>query len=439
MPKKTKKIKVVDLKDGMSVKGLSIDGSKADKSFANPHRINAQGDINTIISKGYRYAYIEMLEEPSGKGGSGKALIVETLGREVGEGGERLEFIGGWELPYGEGEVEDRDLIDADKATVEDLHEEAVVPEIPFSEEIIHAQEVKEEAGNVVRDFMEDARTGRGIETGKAKEVVAGMIESVFRNQDALLSLARLKDYDNYTFGHSVNVSILALALGRYLGLSRAELYQLGTGALLHDTGKMLVPDTILNKPTSLTLDEFDEIKKHVTYSMEILTKSGNIDERSVNIAYQHHEKFNGSGYPNGLAGEEIDYFGRLVSIVDVYDALTSKRVYEPDNKTANVAVKMIFSVKGQHFDPALLGPFVKCLGIYPVGSFVSLNTGETALVKSTNRKNLLKPTVLVIYDIYKIKLKAPYEINLSHIPSVSIGSSVNSPISEVEISKYLD
>lgn len=431
-----KKIKVGDLRKGMSVKGLSIDGKKADKSFVDPRRVNGPTDIKDIYSKGYRYAYIVTLEDSSGKGKSEKAMIVETLGREVGEGGGRLELLGGWELPPEDGELEDKDLIDQKEAV--DEFEEPVA-EVSFSEEIRRAQEVKDEAGDVVRDFMEDARTGKGVETGKAKEVVGNMIESVFRNQDALLSLARLKNYDNYTFGHCVNVCILSLALGRYLGLSKNELYQLGTGALLHDTGKMLVPDTILNKPSKLTIDEFEEIKKHVSYSMNLLSESGNIDARAVNVAYQHHEKFNGSGYPNGLAGDDIDYFGRLVAIVDVYDAITSQRVYEPNNKMANVAMKMIFNVKGQHFDPEIVDPFVKCLGIYPVGSFVSLNTGETALVKSVNRKNLLKPTVIVIYDIYKIKLKEPYEINLVHIPSVGIESSVVSPMSEEDISKYIN
>lgn len=430
------KIKVEDLQKGMSVKALSIDGKKADQSFAKPRRVNGPKDIKDIYSKGYRYAHVVMLEEATGKESSGKAMVVETLGREVGKGEGRLEFVGGWDLPPEDGEVDDSDLMDAQE-TEDELEEPPV--ETPFAEEIRCAQKVKEEAADVVRDFMEDARTGKGMETGKAKEVVGNMIESVFRNQDALLSLARLKNYDNYTFGHCVNVSILSLALGRYLGLSKSELYLLGTGALLHDTGKMLVPDKILNKPAKLTLDEFEEIKKHVTYSMELLSESGNIDKRSVNIAYQHHEKFNGSGYPLSLAGEKIDFFGRMVAIVDVYDAITSQRVYEPNNKMANVAMKMIFNVKGQHFDPDIVDPFVKCLGIYPVGSFVALNTGETALVKSVNRKDLLKPTVLVIYDIYKLKLKGPYEINLSHIPSVSIESSVKSPISEEEISKYLD
>jgi len=178
--------------------------------------------------------------------------------------------------------------------------------EVPYDQEIKAAQIEVREAQHVIKNVMHDVRLGKSIESKKVKQVVNGMIDSILRNPDALTSLAKIKRHDEYTFVHSVNVCVFALTMGRHLNFSREELQQVGIGALLHDTGKMNVPVEILRKPGSLTETEWSEMKKHPLYSKAILEKTEGIPEKSKEVAIEHHERYNGKGYPYGLKGEEI-------------------------------------------------------------------------------------------------------------------------------------
>ncbi len=438
-----KKIEINELRVGMCVKALSKSKYTIDMALKVPRLVKSVHDIQHLYDEGYIFVYLNDADDEPAPAPEVEAPVIEepvkkkaakpkkdVAAKQV-DGDDELVIVGGWELPVGGAEVDDSDLLvsfeDDDEAPPEE-------DTVEFVEEVKRAEVIKEEAGEVVKDFLNDARSGKGIDGDRTQEVVSNMVNSVFRNRDAMMSLARLKDYDNYTFGHSVNVCILTLALGRHMKFSRRDLQALGTGAMLHDVGKMLVPETILNKPDKLSDEEYMKMQNHVSLGGELLYKSGGIDDKSIRVAMEHHEKHDGSGYPNRLSGEEISLFGKISAIVDVYDALTSTRVYRKRNPIANEALKMIFNARGSHFDPLMVDNFVKCLGIYPIGSFVRLNSGEKALVKSVNHKSLLKPTVSIIYDVYSLRVKKPFDMDLSILPNVYIENSIQTEMTEDEI-----
>ena len=197
---------------------------------------------------------------------------------------------------------------------------------VPLGAEIERARRLHSDANRIVRSLAQDIRLGKQIEMEQIEPLVEQMVDSIFRNQDALLPLARLKDHDSYTFQHSVSVCALLVSFGRGLKLERPLIKELAIGGLLHDVGKAKVPDAILNKPAKLTDAEFTKMKSHVVQSIIILQNTPGISQIALDVAGQHHERFDGSGYPNQLKGEEITLYGRMGAIVDVYDAITSDR-----------------------------------------------------------------------------------------------------------------
>ena len=284
--------------------------------------------------------------------------------------------------------------------------------EIPLEKELGSARIVQQEAHTIIREVMQDVRLGKNVESEKVKVVVSRMIESIFRNRDALASLTRIKEYDDYTFVHSINVCILCLTLGRHLNFHAEELQQIGIGALLHDAGKMKVPLQILNKPGRVTEEEFFEIKKHPLYSVEVLEKAGGIPEASKQIALQHHERYNGRGYPYNLQGEEISKFGQISAIVDVYDAITSDRVYKKALSPYE-GMQKIYEWAKIDFNQTLVERFIQCVGIYPIGTFALLDTGEMGVVSSINHEKLLRPNIHLIYQNFKNRYPQPMVVDL--------------------------
>ena len=284
--------------------------------------------------------------------------------------------------------------------------------EIPLEKELGSARIVQQEAHTIIREVMQDVRLGKNVESEKVKVVVSRMIESIFRNRDALASLTRIKEYDDYTFVHSINVCILCLTLGRHLNFHAEELQQIGIGALLHDAGKMKVPLQILNKPGRVTEEEFFEIKKHPLYSVEVLEKAGGIPEASKQIALQHHERYNGRGYPYNLQGEDISKFGQISAIVDVYDAITSDRVYKKALSPYE-GMQKIYEWAKIDFNQTLVERFIQCMGIYPVGTFTLLDTGEMGIVSSINHGKLLRPNIHLIYQNFKNRYPQPMVVDL--------------------------
>ena len=285
---------------------------------------------------------------------------------------------------------------------------------VPLQEELQRARALKQEANQITRDLLNDIRLGRQIELERVEPMLERMIDSVFRNQDALLPLLRLKDHDNYTFLHSVSVSALLVTFARGLGFGAQQIKEMALGGLLHDVGKAKVPDEILNKPAKLSDAEFAKMKSHVVQSIILLQHTPNICQTALEVAGQHHERYDGTGYPNRLKGEEISLHGQMGAIVDVYDALTSERVYKK-GMPPTTALAKLYEWSKFHFHPDLVRSYIRSVGIYPSGSLVKLMSGRLAVVVEQNPDRSLQPRVRAIYHSLRQHFIAPEEIDLAH------------------------
>ncbi|MBI4849481.1 MAG: HD-GYP domain-containing protein [Nitrospirae bacterium] len=284
---------------------------------------------------------------------------------------------------------------------------------VSIQEEFIKAKEIKSEAKKTIHNIMEDIRFGKQIKTENVGLVVDEMIDSIFRNQDALISLVRIKEKDEYTYLHSVSVGVLMISFGKHLGFDIATLKEVGMGAMLHDVGKMIVPQALLNKEEKLTEEELGMLKKHVEYSRMLLEQTHGLTKSAITLAAQHHERIDGTGYPLGLKGDEIDYYARVAAIVDVYDAMTSKRCYQ-DRFMPTEVLKKLYEWSSYHYDRNLVEQFIRCVGIYPVGSLVRLESGLIGVVVKNGEKNLLHPVVRIVYNAKKDSfIRLPFDLDL--------------------------
>ncbi|HQU15158.1 MAG: hypothetical protein B7Z66_05925 [Chromatiales bacterium 21-64-14] len=281
-----------------------------------------------------------------------------------------------------------------------------------FQQEIPRACKLRAEGRALITQVFRDVRLGRSLEPGDAKALVRGLVESILDNPDALVWLTQLKSRDEYTSLHCLNVSILTLAYGRQLGLSKEALYEVGLGALLHDIGKMRVPLEILNKPGRLNPEEFAVVKTHAGAGHEILRVHSGLPDSVLDVVYGHHERRDGSGYPRNLRGDQIGLYSRMVAIVDVYDAVTSDRVYH-DAASPVETLKWMYESREKLFDPWLMEQFIQCVGIFPVGSVVEMTTGEVGVVVSDNHLRRLRPRVLMVLDPDKARREAPQVVDL--------------------------
>ncbi|MFO7602485.1 MAG: HD-GYP domain-containing protein [Gammaproteobacteria bacterium] len=267
---------------------------------------------------------------------------------------------------------------------------------------------------------LEDMRLGTAIDTEQARVLVSELAEHIVRSPNAVVWLTHLKNRDEYTSIHCINVCILSISFGRCLGLEKTELNDLGLGALLHDLGKMRVPLEILNKPARLTPDEYESMKQHPIYGYEMLCTHDNVPLAALDIIKHHHERKNGQGYPDRLEQARIPLLTQIVAIVDVYDAITSDRCYH-DGIAPYHALNDIYHWAQQEFDLALVEKFIKCLGIYPIGSLVVLSTNETAVVLSASEKTRLRPVVMLVQDRQRQFYKQRSLLNLA-LPQWSSG-----------------
>ncbi|MCD5412301.1 MAG: HD-GYP domain-containing protein [Thermodesulfovibrionales bacterium] len=284
---------------------------------------------------------------------------------------------------------------------------------IPLQEELIRARKIKDNAKQIVKDIMEDIRIGRQIEMEKIDPIVEKMADSIFRNKDALMSLGKIKHMDDYTFLHSVSVCVFMISFCKSLGFDRSLINKVGVGALLHDIGKVNVPIEILNKSGGLTDEEFAKVKDHVVQGSLILSQTQGISDTSILVAAQHHERFDGSGYPNGLKGSEISKLGQMAAIVDVYDAITSDRCYHKGMESSE-AIRKIFEWSKYHFNQDLVQKYIQCVGIYPIGATVRLESGLLGVVIEPGTESLLRPIIRVVYNTKKERFTTPEDIDLS-------------------------
>ena len=281
-----------------------------------------------------------------------------------------------------------------------------------LEEELDDANRIEYRAREMLYDTLDDVKLGKSIRVAGVREVVTEMAESIIRNPDAMVVLSQLKDADEYTALHSLRVCILALTFGRHLDFSREELNLLGVGALLHDVGKMRVPSEVLNKPGRLTDAEFNLMKSHVPEGVKILANAEGISDASIQVAAQHHERYAGGGYANGVAGDRIGTFGLISGIVDCYDAITSDRVYHTGMSPYEALTKM-YSWRNSDFHPGLIEQFIQCMGIYPVGSLVELSDGSVGVVINVNRRRRLRPRVALVLKPNKKHYRLPKIVNL--------------------------
>ncbi len=251
-------------------------------------------------------------------------------------------------------------------------------------------------AKRITKTLLDEARLGGAINTEAAKQTVNHCVDSILRNADALLWMAKLRNEDEYTAEHCLNVCILAIAFGRKLGMSEQDLHKIGICGLLHDVGKMRVPSEVLNKPGKLTEKEFKSIKAHVVHGRNLLLASPGGYEGAVDVAYSHHERVDGTGYPRKLSGASIPLFAKIIAIVDAFDAMTANRCYSGAMSSTH-ALKQIYEGRGKQFDERLALFFIKTVGLYPPGTLVRLGSGQLGLVLSTNSEAHHLPVVLVV------------------------------------------
>jgi len=293
------------------------------------------------------------------------------------------------------------------------LNEIPSVVKVPIKEETVRAIKLKEKGKEAITSMFLEARMGNAINVSEAEPLVDEINQSIARNPEAFLNIARLKNVDDYTYLHSVAVCALMIALGKQLGLSETEIKDAGMAGLLHDVGKMMIPDEILNKPGKLTNEEFEIIKTHPLHGWEILNISEGANSFALDVVLHHHERVDGTGYPDKLSGDELSIFARMGAVCDVYDALTSNRCYKLGWEPAEALRKMA-EWKNGHFDEKIFHAFVKTIGIYPSGTLVKLKSGRLAVVIEQTNKSLLTPLVTAFFSTKSDAPIMPEVIDLS-------------------------
>ena len=269
-----------------------------------------------------------------------------------------------------------------------------------FEKEIQRANKIYDNAQDVVENFMKTVENGGGIDSIAAQRAVAHCVQSILHSPDAMLWLSQLKDKDEYTAQHSLNVCILSIVLGRYINLPDRELNLLGLCGMMHDVGKLLIPAEILRKTTPLTDEENRTLKTHTRLGYNLL-KTTNISPIVATVALTHHEQLDGKGYPRRLNDQNISHFTKIVAIVNAYDAMTTDKPNQR-GKTHLEATHILTNLSGTHFDATLVVKFIECIGVYPPGSLVEMTNGSIALVLESHEKSKLRPRVVMILDEHK-------------------------------------
>lgn len=370
--KKLKKIPVDQLRLGMFVTELC--GSWMDHPFWNTKfLLEDPADLETIRATSIKELYIDL----------GRGLDVETSGDEAPE--EPTE------TPE---EAEARSEAEFVEAATRQLERPA---RVEMAAEVSRAAAICGRARGAVTEMFGEARMGRAVDADNLEPLVEEISGSVMRNPGALVSLARLKNQDDYTYLHSVAVCGLMIALGRQLGFDDQQLREAGMAGLLHDIGKAAIPLDILNKPGKLTDDEFTRVKSHPVAGHEMLLEANGVGDIPLDVCLHHHEKIDGSGYPDKLDDEAISLYAKMGAVCDVYDAITSDRPYKK-GWDPSMAIRKMNDWASGHFDNRIFQAFVKAVGIYPVGSLVRLESGLLAVVNEVTDEALLEPAVRTFY-----------------------------------------
>lgn len=385
-----KKISTSALRIGMYVHDLDA-GWMDHPFFASHFLVKDEQTIQRIASAGLRQVYIDTTrgrDIPAG-------LDLEAVKADVG-----------------------RQLRDLDQ-DVETRH-----ATVPATVEFERARSLYRETTTVVRNLMASTRSGRQVDVAALDPLAERMVQSAFRNPHALSGISRIKTKDEYTFMHCVGVSALMVTFAREMELPEQQIHEVAVGGLVHDIGKSLVPQKVLNKPDKLDDREFAKMRDHVTFSGQLLQGLPGISEAALDVALLHHERMDGTGYPSGKDGSAISLIGRMSAIVDVYDALTSVRVYK-DAWEPTLAMKKLVEWSPDHFDDELVQRFVRCIGIYPVGATVALESGRVGIVIDQGER-LVEPVVRIVYNRRHKHYERPVDLDLSRTETDRVVSAVD-------------
>ena len=364
MPRK--KISVQDLQLGMYVDELV--GSWMDHPFwKTSFKLHQTSDLAILRNCSIREVWIDT-----------------SKGRDVGEGVTA-------HIDVPEDTKIERTLVDA-------ANEASPRRTVTLEDELVRARKLQAKATSAVVSMFQEARMGKAIDVSQAAQLIEEINRSIARNADALLSLARLKNADDYTYMHSVAVCALMIALGRQLGIDSDLLASVGMAGMLHDIGKIAIPDKVLNKPGKLTDHEFMIVRTHPKLGWDMLKVSPDIDELALDVCLHHHERADGTGYPDRISGDALTLFERMGAVCDVYDAITSARCYKPGWAPAQ-AIRKMAEWRDGHFDPVVFDAFVKTVGIYPSGTLVKLQSQRLGVVTDQSENSLLTPCVKVFFS----------------------------------------
>ena len=284
----------------------------------------------------------------------------------------------------------------------------------PIILEISKAKKLFNQSKEIQRQVFSDAQQGRNINLTPVIEITNKTIDTVFKNADALACVINIRKKDEYLLEHSVSVSVLMTIFARFLKIDKKIIQLLSVGAFLHDVGKINIPDSILNKPGKLTEAEFTIMKSHVNHSIKIIESTPGISELSLEVAALHHEKLDGTGYPYNIPKEKITKYGRMIAICDIFDALTANRCYKEGYSHIKAFSILRSLAQKEHLDQRLVDLFIKCMGIYPVGSLVELSSNKLAIVESRNDGDPINPNVRSFYNSLDGRYVMAEDINLS-------------------------
>jgi HD-GYP domain-containing protein (c-di-GMP phosphodiesterase class II) len=359
-----RKLKTEQLRVGMHVVDTSFSHFDYPRLYSVAGEIRSREEIERVMDAGYQHVFVD-----------------DTLGSHDW---------GGAGLP-------DEQVLRA-VAGVEDHRRTHDIP-CPGSETLRHAHDLYSRSLAQARSLVARIRRGEEVDVEASIDLIRDIVHSLSDTRSALLSLLiKLRRADEYTYTHSVNTTVLAVVYGHHLGLSKDELVELGQAAMFHDVGKLSVPEPIITKPGSLTPEEFALVQAHPERGYDIMRANGGVAGGVLRGILEHHEKYDGSGYPNGRSGEETGFYSRLVHLVDVYDALTSDRVYKC-GVIPSRALAIMYSTRDMDFSCEEIESFVKCFGIYPVGAMVKLSTGDLGVVTVNRSESPLHPVVRVVLD----------------------------------------